>query len=80
MEHMSIRKEFGRVLREARKKRGISQERLALDSGMDRAYVSRLERGVTQPTLETIFRLSGVLGITPSVLVRRVEQKQKDKE
>ena len=72
---MSIRKAFGQVLRETRKKRGVSQERLALDSGMDRAYLSRLERGITQPTLETIFRLSKVLGISPSVIVRRVQQK-----
>lgn len=72
---MSIRKSFGEVLREARKKRGISQERLALDSSMDRAYLSRLERGITQPTLETIFRLSKVLDVSPSVLVRRVQQK-----
>ena len=72
---MSIRKAFGQVLRETRKKRGVSQERLALDSGMDRAYLSRLERGITQPTLETIFRLSKVLSISPSVIVRRVQQK-----
>ncbi len=72
---MSIRKAFGEVLREARRKQKLSQERLALESGMDRAYISRLERGLTQPTLETIFRLSAILQVSSSTLVRRVEKK-----
>ncbi len=72
---MSLRKAFGEVLREARRKQKLSQERLALESGMDRAYISRLERGLTQPTLETIFRLSAILQVSSSTLVRRVEKK-----
>ena len=52
----------------------MSQEQLALDSGMDRAYISRLERGLRGPTLETIFRLATILQVKPSYLVREVEK------
>ncbi len=68
---VKIAKAFGRVLREARLKAEFSQERLALDAGVDRTFVSMLERGKRQPTLETLFRLASVLNIAPSTIVAR---------
>jgi transcriptional regulator with XRE-family HTH domain len=62
---------FGRVLREHRAKVGLSQEALALEAGVDRTFVSLLERGKRQPTLETLFRLAKVLDISPATLVSR---------
>jgi len=70
-----VSKAFGEVLRELRLERGLSQERLALEMGLHRTYVSQLERGVKSPTLRTIWRLSRFLGIDPSQLVRLVEAK-----
>jgi transcriptional regulator with XRE-family HTH domain len=64
---------FGRVLRALRTERGLSQEGLALDAGIQRNYVSLMERGVNQPTIGTIFKLAVALGVRPSVLVERVE-------
>jgi transcriptional regulator with XRE-family HTH domain len=72
----TIGQAFGEVLRETRKPLEISQEILAYDSNMDRAYLSRLERGVTGPTLDTIFRLAPLLRTTPSAIVAAVEQKK----
>ena len=68
---------FGRVLRERRLEAGLSQEKLALDAGVDRTFVSLLERGGRQPTLATLWRLAGALGVAPSELVSGVEKAQK---
>jgi transcriptional regulator with XRE-family HTH domain len=62
---------FGRVLRESRTKASLSQEALALAAGIDRTYVSLLERGKRQPTLETVFRLADVLSVSAATLVAR---------
>lgn len=68
-----LARKFGAVLKQLRIKNELSQEALAFESGMDRTFISMLERGVRQPTLETIFRISKVLGIEPSSLIKRVE-------
>jgi transcriptional regulator with XRE-family HTH domain len=51
-------------LRRIRVAKGISQERLAYDSGMDRSYVSGIERGIENPTIDVIDRLAKVLEIS----------------
>jgi transcriptional regulator with XRE-family HTH domain len=50
-------------VRRIRVLRGISSERLAADSGVDRSYLSRLERGVANPSIDVLARLVGVLGV-----------------
>ncbi len=64
---------FGAVLRDIRLERGISQEKLALESGYHRTYISLLERGQKSPSLNTIFELTRVLGVPASEVVERVE-------
>ena len=61
------------ALKEVREAAGVSQEALALECGLDRSYVSLLERGLRSPTVRTLFRLAEVLKTTPSELVRRTE-------
>jgi transcriptional regulator with XRE-family HTH domain len=72
---------FGRVIRELRNQHNISQEKLALISDLDRTFISLLERGLRQPSLKSILRLSESLNIRPGDLVERVVEKltQKDK-
>jgi transcriptional regulator with XRE-family HTH domain len=48
-------------LRKLRTERGISQERLAADTGIDRAYVSEIERGLGNVTVDVLDRLADVL-------------------
>lgn len=60
---------FGRVLREQRKQRGISQGKLALDCSFDRTYASLLERGLRTPTLPVLLQLSWVLALSPVELM-----------
>jgi transcriptional regulator with XRE-family HTH domain len=64
---------FGRVLRVTRKARGMTQEQLALSAGVERNFVSLIERGVNQPTIRVLFRLAAALGLPASELVARVE-------
>jgi len=64
---------FGKVLRALRAKRGLSQEALALEAGVQRNYVSLIERGVNQPTITIIFKLAAALAMKPSQLIEHVE-------
>ena len=63
---------FGRVLREARKLKGLSQEELAADAEFDRTYPSLLERGLRTPTLTVLFQLAKVLEVSAASLVNLV--------
>ena len=65
---------FGLVLRDLRKERGLSQEALALDAGIQRNYVSLIERGINQPTITIIFKLAAALKIKPSQMIELVEK------
>ncbi|KVD94056.1 hypothetical protein WS63_05165 [Burkholderia stagnalis] len=64
---------FGEVLRRHRSARNISQEELAHRAGVDRTFVSRLERGIRQPTLTTLIGIGQALGISAADLVREAE-------
>ena len=77
MRPRELQKAFGAVLRDARKKLDFSQEQLALEAGVDRTFVSMLERGVRQPTLVTVFKLAPVLGLSPAVLMARTADRLK---
>jgi transcriptional regulator with XRE-family HTH domain len=66
---------FGEVLRELRRSRRLSQERLAEVSGCHRTYVSLLERGINGPSLTMLFQLGKALGVTPSEILARVERR-----
>jgi transcriptional regulator with XRE-family HTH domain len=68
---------FGEVLQNARKKAGMTQEQLAFASGLDRTYVSRLERNKKSPTLNTLLQLGDALGVPASTLIARVERSRK---
>ena len=70
---------FGRVLREARREKGLSQEDLAGDADFDRTYPSLLERGLRTPTLTVLFQLAEVLEISAAALVTRtLEELERD--
>jgi transcriptional regulator with XRE-family HTH domain len=51
-------------LRRLRVKGGLSQEALAVDAGVDRSYVGRIERSLENPTVETLDRLALALGVS----------------
>ncbi len=63
---MDLRQPFAANLRRIRRAQGISQEQLAHDAGIDRAYYSRVERAVTYVGLEIIGKLADTLGVDPA--------------
>ena len=50
-------------IRVLRGKRGLSQERLALEAGIDRTLVSKIERTIANPTLGVLTKLAFVLEV-----------------
>lgn len=60
---------FGKALRAARDSAELSQEELGFACGIDRTYVSLLERGERQPTLSTLFAIAEQLGVAPELLI-----------
>lgn len=64
---------FGEILRQFRKRAKFSQERLAQESGLDRTYISLLERGLRQPSLTSILQISRALNVSSSEIVSKVE-------
>lgn len=66
---------FGEVIRGARVKAGLSQERLAFRGGVHPTYVSQLERGLKSPSLEVVASLAKALRVKPHVLVQAAEER-----
>jgi transcriptional regulator with XRE-family HTH domain len=64
---------FGRVLAEIRVAAGLSQEELAFRSGYHRTYISLLERGLKNPSLNTLLAVAKPLNVRASDMVKRVE-------
>lgn len=60
---------FGRNLRAIRKSKGFSQERLAHETGIDRSYVGKIERGEVNITIEKIYLLADHLHCSPKDLL-----------
>ena len=58
---MRARAIVARNIRRLRVARDISQEVLAVDAGIDRTYVSRLERGLADPSVTVLAKLARAL-------------------
>jgi transcriptional regulator with XRE-family HTH domain len=66
---------FGNRLREVREKAGISQEKLAELAGLHRTYVSSVERGKRNISLQNIERLAAALGVSMKELMPAMKAK-----
>ena len=60
---------FGQNLRVIRKLKGFSQERLAYESGIDRSYLGKIERGQVNITISKIYKLAEGLACSPKELL-----------
>jgi transcriptional regulator with XRE-family HTH domain len=63
-----IQKRFGERVRELRKRKGLSQEALALACELDRTYIGGVERGERNISLVNIYRIAEALGVKPREL------------
>ena len=59
--YMEVRKRVGANVRKYRKAMGLSQEALALETGLHRTYVSGVERGIRNPTVVILEKLADTL-------------------
>jgi transcriptional regulator with XRE-family HTH domain len=64
----------GRNVRRVRVAKGISQERLAFDAGVDRSYLGGMERGEANPTVDVLDRLALTLGVPLAALFEEFEK------
>jgi len=60
---MNIKLIFGQNVRLAREKKGWSQDRLSEESGLHRTYISGIERGVRNPTIEIVHQIAIALDV-----------------
>jgi len=75
---------LGAAVREARARRGISQEALGFRCGLHRNYVGAVERGEVNPTFRSLLALVGGLGLRLAALAvlyeRNVRESGKRRE
>ncbi|MDD2991453.1 MAG: helix-turn-helix transcriptional regulator [Zoogloea sp.] len=58
-----LRAELANEIKQSRRRLGLTQEALALQAEVDRTYVSQLERGIANPSILILHRISIVLGM-----------------
>ncbi|MHA7776002.1 helix-turn-helix domain-containing protein [Roseibium sp. M-1] len=68
---MEIREVFAQNLRALRQAKGLSQEELAHEAGIDRTYISALERNMYNASIDVVDRLAQVLGVEAAQLLKR---------
>jgi transcriptional regulator with XRE-family HTH domain len=66
----SVLARFGNRVRELRRKKGLSQEALALEAGLDRSYVGGVERGERNVSLVNIKKLAAAIGVSVSDITK----------
>jgi transcriptional regulator with XRE-family HTH domain len=66
----TLRKRFGERVRQLRRDAGVSQEDFADACGFARSYMSRIERGTSNLSLDGMERLATAFGITVEELFK----------
>ena len=69
-----VERAFGDEMRKARLKKKISQMTLYKATGLDRTFISDLERGIQGPSLRTVFRVAKGVGVEPQALIEKTRQ------
>ena len=67
-----IYKKLGEKIIKVRKNKGLTQEKLALLSDIDRTYLARIERGETNPSLRVIYKICRTLKMKISSLLKNL--------
>ncbi|MBK6802462.1 helix-turn-helix transcriptional regulator [Novosphingobium sp.] len=60
---------LGKNVARLRKERGESQEDFAHHAGIHRTYISDIERGARNPTIEVVAKIAKALGVKPGALL-----------
>lgn len=65
----AVSKRIGQNVRKVREKKSITQEELALDAGLNRAYIGYIERGERNPSTDTLVKIARALKVSPKDLL-----------
>lgn len=65
----AVSKKIGGNLRQIRQSKGITQENLALEAGLNRAYIGYIERGERNPSTDTLVKIAKALKVSPKDLL-----------
>jgi transcriptional regulator with XRE-family HTH domain len=68
------KKAIGTTVADFRRAAGFSQERLSADCGFERTYLSRVERGILNPTAIRIWAIADALNVPFHEMVHRMER------
>lgn len=69
-ETVSIKYTVGEALSEARDKSGISQKELSVRTGIDQSDISKIERGVANPSINTLERLAKAMDMEIKITIQ----------
>ena len=69
---------LGRAVRARRTQLGLSQEKLASTSGLDRSFVGEIDRGQRNVTMPTLLRIALALDTTPGTLIDAAHAELRD--
>ena len=70
---MNVNTQLGMRIRYLRKQKGLSIEDLALDANVNRNYLSDLERGMRNPTIQIVDRIARSLEVSLSTLFKGIQ-------
>lgn len=70
---MQRRRDLGQAIVQLRKEHDLSQERLALDAGIDRSYMGRIERGERSVSYDKLWAVCDALHISLAELILKAE-------
>lgn len=67
-----LSKRFGEQIRSVRTAKGISQDKLAVKSQIDRSYIGRIDRGEVNITIDKLYLLAAALECDPGELLPKM--------
>ena len=67
-----LSKRFGEKIRSVRTAKGISQDKLAVKSQIDRSYIGRIDRGEVNITMDKLYTLAAALECDPAELLPKI--------
>ena len=70
---MNLQRIFGEIIKKLRIERNLSQESLALEADIDRTYISDIEKGERNISIQVAYKLAFALQISFSELIKEIE-------
>lgn len=67
----ALRKKIGKAVSQARKARSLTQAKLSEKSGIDQSDISKIERGLTNLSIDTLERLASAMGCELSIVLEK---------